>query len=56
MKKILLDRSMQGLEGGQPRIYREICPSILARLYKEPHWILEVTYENTRQDTDVRKP
>lgn len=54
MKKILLDRSMQGLEG-QPRIYREICPSILARIYKEPHWILEVTYENARQDTDVRK-
>ena len=56
MIKILLDRRMQGIEGGQPRIYREICPSILARLYKEPHWILEVTYENTRQDTDVRKP
>ena len=56
MKKILLDRSMRGLEGGQPRIYREICPSILARLCKEPHWILEVTYENTGQDTDVRKP
>ena len=46
MKRILLDRSMRGLEGGgQPRIYRESCPSILARLYKEPHWILEVTYE-----------
>lgn len=45
MVKYLIDRSMRGLDGFV-RIYRVYAPSITARLYKEPHWIVEVEQDD----------
>ena len=39
-KKLILDYSMSGLEGGAPRVYKTIAPTIAARLWKEPWRIL----------------
>lgn len=37
---LLLDMSMSGLEGGAPRVYRNVAPTITARLHKDPYMVL----------------
>ena len=41
-KKVILDYSMRGLEGGVPRVYDKVAPTIAARLWKEPWRILTI--------------
>lgn len=35
----ILDFSMKNFEGGQPRVYTEVAPTITGRIYKEP-WLI----------------
>lgn len=43
MDMIILDPSMSGLEGGANRVYTDIMPSITARTYKEPPWVMQLS-------------
>ncbi len=39
--QVLVDMSMAGLEGGMPRVYGDVVPTLGARDYKEPRMVAE---------------